>query len=161
MTKKAKSEKTGLPKTVAGVKVPKAVRNSSTLGTLINSELGREILADALIAAAGAAAAALTKTRTARAAGTAGAGAGSQAAAATGDAASAAGDAVQTAAGAVAGVVTEAARNFLPASLLGESNEKPRYMNKASGGDERKRSKKSDKGDGKKAEGKKRQKKAD
>jgi hypothetical protein len=94
------------------------------------------------------------------------AGAGSQAGAATGDAASAAGDAVQTAAGAVAGVVTEAARNFLPASLLGESNEKPRYMNKASGGDERKRSKKSDKGDGKKAggkkaEGKKRQKKAD
>ena len=33
---------------------------------LLNSSLGREILADALIAAAGAAAAALTKTRTAK-----------------------------------------------------------------------------------------------
>jgi hypothetical protein len=166
MTKKAKSGKSVLPKTVAGVKVPKVVRKSTSLGTLINSELGREILADALLAAAGAAAAALTKTRAARAAGTAVADAGSNAASATGDAASLAGDVVQTAAGAVAGVVTEAARNFLPASLLGETNEKPRYMNKASGGEERKRSKKADKGegkkgDGKKAETKKRAKKAD
>jgi hypothetical protein len=141
MTKKAKSGKSALPKTVAGVKVPKAVRKSTSLGTLINSELGREILADALIAAAGAAAAALTRTRTAKAAGTALADAGSGAATATGDV-------VQTAAGAVAGVVTEAARNFLPASLIGEGQEKPRYINKASGTDQRKRSKKTDKGEG-------------
>ena len=57
---KAKSSKkgTGMPKKVAGVKVPKAMRQSKSLGTLLNSGLGREILADALIAAAGAAAAA-------------------------------------------------------------------------------------------------------
>jgi hypothetical protein len=60
MAKKAKSKKAdALPKSIAGVKVPKAVRKSSALGTLFNSELGREILADALLAAAGAAAAAL------------------------------------------------------------------------------------------------------
>ena len=82
MAKKAKSNKAeALPKSVAGVKVPKAMRKSSALGTLFNSELGREILADALIAAAGAAAAALTRTRPARAAGAANADAGSDAAA--------------------------------------------------------------------------------
>ncbi len=150
MAKKAKSKKSaGLPKTIAGVKVPKVVRKSTSLGTLINSELGREILADALIAAAGAAAAALTRTRTAKAAGTAIVDAGSDAAAGAGAAANATGDLVQTAAGAVAGVVTEAARSFLPASLLGEED-KPRYVNKASNTDSRKRSGKSDKAQGKK-----------
>ncbi len=150
MAKKAKSNKAdALPKSVAVVKVPKAMRKSSALGTLFNSELGREILADALIAAAGAAAAALTRTRPARAAGAAIADAGSDAAASAGTAANATGDLVQTAAGAVAGVVTEAARNFLPPSLLGEEA-KPRYVNKASNADSRKRSKKSDKGEGKK-----------
>jgi hypothetical protein len=108
--KRAKAD----PKTVAGIKVPKAARSSmGSLTTLFNSELGREILADALIAAAGAAAAALTRTRPAKAAGHAVADASS-------DAASATGDALQTAAGAVATVVTEAARNFLPPSLVGE-----------------------------------------
>jgi hypothetical protein len=79
---------------------------------LINTDLGREILADALIAAAGAAAAALTKTRTAKKAGAAVANTGAQGV-----------DLTQTAAGAVAGVVTEAARHFLPASLVGEEEE--------------------------------------
>jgi hypothetical protein len=113
--KKAKdSTRKAGPKTIAGVKVPKAARGSlASLTTLFNSELGREILADALIAAAGAAAAALTRTRTAKAAGNAVADAGS-------DAASASSDALQIAAGAVASVVTEAARNFLPSSLVGE-----------------------------------------
>lgn len=119
--KKAKKANVG-PKAVAGVKVPKAARSSlGSLTTLFNSELGREILADALIAAAGAAAAALTRTRTAKAAGQAVANAGA-------DAASASGDALQTAAGAVATVVTEAARTFLPPSLVGED-----------GGDKRKK----------------------
>ena len=107
---KAKKAKAG-PKTIAGVKVPKAARGS--LATLFNSQLGREILADALIAAAGAAAAALTRTRPVKAAGHAVADASS-------DAASATGDVLQTAAGAVATVVTEAARNFLPPSLVGD-----------------------------------------
>ena len=149
MAKKGKSKKAGTPKSIAGVKVPKAMRKSSSFATLFNSELGREILADALIAAAGAAAAALTRTRPARAAGGVIADAGSGAAASAGTAANATGDLVQTAAGAVAGVVTEAARNFLPASLLGEED-KPRYVNKASNTDSRKRSGKSDKAQGKK-----------
>ena len=72
------------------------------------------------------------------------------------DAASATGDLMQTAAGAVAGVVTEAARNFLPPSLLGE--ERPRYAAKSSGADGRRRSTKADasaKDDGKKKKKKK------
>lgn len=142
MAKKAKAKKAdALPKSVAGVKVPRAVRKSSALRTLLNSSLGREILADALLAAAGAAAAALTRTRPARAAGAAIAEAGSGTAASAGQAANVTGDLVQTAAGAVAGVVTEAARNILPPSLLGEEA-KPRYVNKASHADGRKRSKK-------------------
>lgn len=150
MAKKAKSKKAdALPKSIAGVKVPKAVRKSSALGTLFNSELGREILADAILAAAGAAAAALTRTRPARAAGAPFADAGSDAAASAGTAANVTGDLVQTAAGAVAGVVTEAARTFLPASLLGEEA-KPRYVNKASNTDSAKRSGKAGKGEGKK-----------
>ena len=66
---KSKDKKSGVPKKLAGVKVPKAVRESKSLSTLLTSNLGREILADALIAAAGAAAAALTRTRTAKDAG--------------------------------------------------------------------------------------------
>jgi hypothetical protein len=92
----------------SGTKLAKSAKKSGLLD-LINTDLGREILADALIAAAGAAAAALTKTRTAKKAGSALANTGAQGA-----------DLTQTAAGAVAGVVTEAARHFLPPSLLGE-----------------------------------------
>jgi hypothetical protein len=149
-SKAKKAKKDGdLPKKVAGVKIPKAAQSNSLL-TMFNSQLGREILADALIAAAGAAAAALTRTRTAQQAGQAVAGAGA-------NAASAGADALQTASGAVAGVVTEAARNFLPPSLIGGEEEergrqgaeagKPRYVNLASDHSSRKKSKadKSDK----------------
>ena len=80
----------------SGTKLAKSAKKSGLMD-LINTDLGREILADALIAAAGAAAAALTKTRTAKKAGAALASTGAQ-----------------------AGVVTEAARHFLPPSLLGE-----------------------------------------
>lgn len=110
---KDKKSEGGLPKKVAGMKLPKAVKDSGALSTLFNSNLGREILADALIAAAGAAAAALTRTRAAKNAGHAVADAGSEAASMTSEL-------MQTAAGAVAGVVTDAAKNFLPPSLLGE-----------------------------------------
>jgi len=95
----------------SGSKIAKTVKKSGLMD-LIGSNLGREILADALIAAAGAAAAALTQTRTAKKAGNAVADAGAQTA-----------DLTQTAAGTVAGVVTEAARHFLPSGLLGESSE--------------------------------------
>lgn len=146
---KSKKDEAGIPKKVAGVKVPKAVRESSSLSTLFNSALGREILADALIAAAGAAAAALTRSRAAKNAGNAVMDAGS-------GAASAGSDLTQTAAGAVATVVTEAAKNLLPASLVGgeeadhgkgEAGARPRYAHLASDHSARKVSKKSDKGD--------------
>ena len=143
---KSKGKKSGVPKTLAGVKVPKEVRKSSAFSTLFTSNLGREILADALIAAAGAAAAALTRTRPAQKAGHAMADAGAEAS-----------DSVQTAAGAVASVVTQAAKSFLPPSLIGEAEstdnaQKPRYLHKASDHSSRKRSKKNEKKD----EGKKR-----
>ncbi len=92
----------------SGAKLSKAFRNFGPIKELMNSNLGREVLADVLIAAAAAAAAALTKTRDANAV-----------------KADAARDAVQTAAGAVAGVVTDAARHFLPASLLAEDAKAP------------------------------------
>jgi hypothetical protein len=47
------------PREIAGIRLPDVVRHS--VDTLINSPLGREILADALVAAAAAAAAALVK----------------------------------------------------------------------------------------------------
>lgn len=107
---KSKEKKSGDKKST-GTKLAKKARKSGLMD-LINTDLGREILADALIAAAGAAAAALTKTRTAKKAGAAAAKAGSHGA-----------DLTQTAAGAVAGVVTEAARHLLPASITGATDE--------------------------------------
>jgi hypothetical protein len=101
----------------SGAKLSKAFRNFGPLKELMNSDLGREILADVLVAAAGAAAVALTKSRSGKKAGTAAADAGTAAK-------DAARDAVQTAAGAVANVVTDAARHFLPASLLAD-DQKP------------------------------------
>jgi hypothetical protein len=106
--------KTKIPKTVAGVKVPKALRKSGWLDPLLADPQTREILADVLIAAAGAFAAALVKKRPSP-----------QQATATGEAADGAGaeagsgarDLVQGAADAVAGVITDAAKAILPASL--------------------------------------------
>ncbi|KFG67213.1 hypothetical protein [Microvirga sp. BSC39] len=122
-----------------GTKLAKSAKKSGLMD-LINSSLGREILADALIAAAGAAAAALTRTRTAKKAGTAVADAGSDAV-----------DLTQTAAGAVAGVVTEAARHFLPPTLLGDEGgsekggqsepKKVKYVNRSSTDSKRKTTK--------------------
>ncbi|QRM28615.1 hypothetical protein [Microvirga sp. VF16] len=119
----------------AGGKLAKSVKKSGLMD-LINSDLGREILADALIAAA----AALTKTRTAKKAGSAAANAGAQSVELT-----------QTAAGAVANVVTEAARHFLPASLVGEDSgaeksaksepKKVKYVNRSSDHSKRKTTK--------------------
>jgi hypothetical protein len=122
---KAKDKKgTGKSKKDSGSKgssskIAKTVKRSGLMD-LIGSNLGREILADALIAAAGAAAAALTQTRTAKKAGTAVADAGAQTA-----------DLTQTAAGAVAEVVTEAARHFLPSGLIGEGSGSGKSAGKA------------------------------
>ncbi|MBD2747001.1 hypothetical protein IC232_09905 [Microvirga sp. BT688] len=116
-----------------GTKLAKSAKKSGIMD-LINTDLGREILAEALIAAA----AALTKTRTAKKAGAAVADAGSQTA-----------DLTQTAAGAVAGVVTEAARHFLPPSLMGDEGgsdkkaepKKVKYVNRSSDHSKRKTTK--------------------
>ena len=55
----AKSSKTKLPKTVAGIKIPKGLRKSGVLETLVGSQAGRQLLADAIMAAATAAASVL------------------------------------------------------------------------------------------------------
>jgi hypothetical protein len=120
---KKSSDKTTKANKGTGAKLAKSVQKSGLMD-LINSNLGREILADALIAAAGAAAAALTKTRTAQKAGAAAVDAGSKATDATTDL-------VQTASGAVANVVTEAARQFLPASLLGQEEDEAKDKGRA------------------------------
>ncbi len=114
---KAKDKKSsGKSNKSTGKKLAKSVKKSGFMD-LLNFNLGREILADALIAAAGAAAAALTRTRPAKQAGAAVADASSQVADTTKDT-------VQTAAGAVAGVVTArrspaAARLRLSVSVVG------------------------------------------
>jgi len=118
MAKKSRG-KGKLPKTVVGVNVPKMLR-ASAVATLFDSPLGREILAEALIAAAGAAAAALVKNRPSAQqvakAGGAVVDAGMDAAASTRDT-------VQGAAGVVANLVTEAAQHILPTSLTGAEDE--------------------------------------
>ena len=102
-TGKTKSTEKSKKKKDLGAKLSKAFRNFAPIKELMGSSLGREVLADVLIAAAGAAAAVLTKGKS--------------------GSAEAAKDKVHTAAGAVAGVVTDAARHFLPASLLGDEEQ--------------------------------------
>ena len=102
-SKKSSGSKDKGSKKLSAKKVAKAAGRFAPFRDLVTSDLGREILADALVAAAAAAAAALTKTRTAQKTG----------------------DAAQTASGAVADVVAEAARSFLPASLVsGEEHDR-------------------------------------
>ncbi len=50
-----------VPKTIAGVPVPEAVRKSSAVQGLFASPIGKKLLTDAMLAAAGAAAAVLLK----------------------------------------------------------------------------------------------------
>ncbi|NIX78035.1 hypothetical protein [Microvirga terricola] len=99
-------------------KLPKGLRKFAPLKTLMSSELGREILAEALVAAAAAAAAALTKKRPATKIASA-------ISEATPKVVEAAKQTVQTAADAVAGVVTEAAHTYLPTAVMGEREPKP------------------------------------
>jgi hypothetical protein len=54
-----------IPKKIAGVKIPKVLRKNSLLKSLIGTSAGRQIAADALVAAAGAAAAALVASQAA------------------------------------------------------------------------------------------------
>jgi hypothetical protein len=60
-SRRAIMAKTKVPKKVAGVKVPKGLRNSDLVEAILQSDAARTILANMLIAAAGAAAAVLTQ----------------------------------------------------------------------------------------------------
>ena len=111
----AKKDKGKLPKRIAGVKVPKALRKGLA-SSLLDNPQARAILADMLMAAAGAAAAALVKNRPT---GKEVADAGEAAMDAGAGVATATRDGVQGAAGAVTEAVAEGARHILPSSLTG------------------------------------------
>jgi hypothetical protein len=100
-----------LPKKIGGFKVPKSVRKSPLVGSLLRSPLGRDILANAITAGAGAAAAVLVQDRDAIAEGSSKAV--KKSARTSKRAAGIASDAVQSAATAVMGVVADAAKNFI------------------------------------------------
>lgn len=110
-----------LPKRIAGVKIPKAMRKSgAAVASFLGSDTGRVILAGLLTEAAQA----LVRNRPSAAgvaeAGTAVADKGVQAATTVKDVASdVAKDVAQAAAVVVSGVVSEAAKRILPASLTG------------------------------------------
>lgn len=119
--KAKKKDKAGQSKAASGLKLPKALQSFGGIDQIVASPLAREILADVLMAAAGAAAAALVKNRpSARQvseAGVAVVDASAQAASGTKELA-------QTAAGAVAEVVTDAARQILPSALGGADKQR-------------------------------------
>ena len=92
----------------AGIKVPKGLRKSRVLRSLLASRLGRQVVADAIVAGAGAGAAVLVGERREIAAGAkAGARKGGRGLAV-------ASEAVESAASAMMDVVAEAARSMLP-----------------------------------------------
>lgn len=53
-----------LPKKVLGVKIPKTLRNLDWLQSFLESDIGRRVVAEAIVAAAAAASAALIGTQT-------------------------------------------------------------------------------------------------
>ena len=113
-------KKTRVPKKVAGFKVPKSLRRSSMLKTLLNSPYGRDILAKAITAGAGAAAAVLITDREEVAQiSRKGARKGARAI-------GIATDAVQSAAGAVMGVISDAAGQLLPGEPAEPERGRPR-----------------------------------
>ena len=103
--------KVKVPKTVGGWKIPKSLRKSGAVTMFLNNDLGRNILADVLVAAAGAAATALAQHRPTGAqvahAGEAALDTGQRAVSGTADA-------VQGAAGTLGGVFTEVVRSIFP-----------------------------------------------
>ena len=125
----AKARKAKVPKKLAGLRVPKSLRKSKALDTLLGSAFGREILAGALVAAAGAAATYLMKHRPTadqvRDAGEAVAEAGTQAAVLSKDL-------TMAAAGALAELVTAAVDRFRPASPTPAKTKKRKATARAS-----------------------------
>jgi hypothetical protein len=118
--KKDKGKAAKAPKADSGAKLPKSLRESGEMiSSIVTSPVARELVADALIAIAGV----LVGNKKTREAVT---DAGSQAA-------SGAKELGQTATGAVAEVVSEAARRILPSSVTGEGADKPAKPRTAGG----------------------------
>jgi hypothetical protein len=124
-----------LPKKVAGFKVPKPLRRSRMLRSLLSSAVGREIAANALTAGAGAAATVLMREREAVADATA---AGARKGARKGARAfGIVAEAVEAAAAAMMDVVTDAARSVVPEAKSGKKAKAavaPKRASKAGGG---------------------------
>ncbi len=99
---------TRIPKKIAGIRVPKAVRKSPVLRSLLGNETGRQILGQALIAGATAAASVLAARSEAAA------DAGDSLKMTTKNVGGVAKDAIQSAKGAMADVIGDAARSVLP-----------------------------------------------
>jgi hypothetical protein len=139
--------KVKVPKTVGGLKIPKSLRKSGAVTMFLNNDLGRNILADVLIAAAGAAAAALVQHRPTGAqvahAGESALDTGQQAVSGTADA-------VQTATGTLGSVFTEAVQSIFPSdgtskrSKNGKNGKKRKNLKASAGGAKAQRSKKRD-----------------
>ena len=105
-------KKIKIPKKMAGVRVPKTLRKSHMVDVMLNNPLGRQVLADALVAAAAGASAALIKNREEVAEGVREGG--EAVAKTTVRAGTVARDVVSDAAGAFSEVVGDAARDILP-----------------------------------------------
>ena len=113
------AKKNAIPKKVAGFKVPKSIRKSSFLKSMLASKTGRDILGKALLAAAVAAAAVLTEEREDIAkAGKKGARKGARAV-------GIAGEALQSAANAAMDVVADQTRSIFPAAKKKEKDDRP------------------------------------
>jgi hypothetical protein len=113
------AKKNRIPKQVAGFKIPKSIRKSSFLKSMLASKTGRDILGKAVVAAAGAAAAVLAEERKDVAdTGKKGARKGARAV-------SIAGDAIQSAAHAALDVVAEQTRNIIPTGKKKDGDGRP------------------------------------
>ena len=104
------ARKVKIPKAIAGIGVPKGVRRARVIKSVLNNPVGRAVLADALVAAAGAAAKALVQHRPS---GAQVAAAGERVLDAGGHAATATADTTRSAAGTLGGVVSEVASYVL------------------------------------------------
>ena len=113
------AKKSAIPKQVAGFKIPKSIRKSTFLKSMLKSKTGRDILGKALLAAAGAAAAVLAEERKEVAE------TGKKGARKGGRALGIAGDAIQSAAHAAMDVVSEQTRNIIPTSKKKGGSDRP------------------------------------
>ena len=118
-------KKAALPKKIAGVKVPRTVRKSRMLRAMLKNPMGRDLLANALVAGAGAAAAVLVEKREVVAdASKSTVKAGKKAGKKSYRAAQIAGHAMESAVSAMMGVVADAAHTIVPGNTKKRSGSK-------------------------------------